>query len=304
MQEIRKGATGRDVRVLQYLVGVKADGKFGPITDAAVRGFQFRMKIQVDGIAGPITWGKLALYRPVLQSGPVKNGKVTVGSKGNDVRAVQTILDIKVDGLFGPQTHSAVCDAQKAGELPVTGVVDAATWKFLLTEYSTVKKPVEYKQGDSRWAKYPYTSCGDKSQTIKSSGCGPTCAAMIIATWIDKKVTPPDMADLAVKNGYRTKNSGTAYAFFPFLAKKYGLKCTQYSGKYGFDPTIKALRKGALVVCCMGPGYFTASGHFILAWMDDGANIIVNNPGAGHSRDKGSYDVFRKECKAYFIFSK
>jgi hypothetical protein len=165
-------------------------------------------------------------------------------------------------------------------------------------------KPVEYKQGDSRWAKVPYTSCGNKSQTIKSSGCGIVCAAMIVAAWRDPKATPPAMAELAVKNGYRTKASGTAWAFFPFLAKKYGLQCVQTSGKYGLPAVRAALKKGALVVCSMGPGYFTTVGHYILAWADDGKNLIVNNPGAGHLKDKGSYAIFTKECRAFFIFTR
>ena len=166
-------------------------------------------------------------------------------------------------------------------------------------------KPVEYKQGDSRWRNYPYTSCGNKAQTIKSSGCGIVCAAMIVATWKDKKITPPGMAELAVHNGYRTKSSGTAWAFFPFLAKKYGLKCTQVSGKYGLPAVQKAIKEQhALVVCSMGKGYFTSCGHYILAWADDGKNLIVNNSAAGSSRNSGTYAVFTKECRAFFIFTR
>jgi len=32
-----------------------------------------------------------------------------------------------------------------------------------------------YSQIDSRWSSHPYTSVGDNSQTIGSSGCGPAC---------------------------------------------------------------------------------------------------------------------------------
>lgn len=32
-----------------------------------------------------------------------------------------------------------------------------------------------YSQIDSRWSSHPYTSIGDYSQTIGTSGCGPTC---------------------------------------------------------------------------------------------------------------------------------
>ena len=37
-----------------------------------------------------------------------------------------------------------------------------------------------YSQIDSRWSSHSYTSCGNYSQTIGSSGCGPTCAATIV----------------------------------------------------------------------------------------------------------------------------
>ena len=38
-----------------------------------------------------------------------------------------------------------------------------------------------YSQIDPRWKNHVYTSTGDNSQTIGTSGCGPTSAAMIVA---------------------------------------------------------------------------------------------------------------------------
>lgn len=47
------------------------------------------------------------------------------------VRFLQTLLGVKVDGEFGPRTEAAVCVVQRQHSLPVTGIVDAATWGAL-----------------------------------------------------------------------------------------------------------------------------------------------------------------------------
>lgn len=44
------------VKVIQAKVGVPADGKFGPNTEAAVRAFQRKKGLTPDGIVGPKTW--------------------------------------------------------------------------------------------------------------------------------------------------------------------------------------------------------------------------------------------------------
>jgi len=56
---LRRGARGGDVRVLQGLLRVAADGVFGPVTEQAVRAFQASAGLKVDGVVGPATWGAL-----------------------------------------------------------------------------------------------------------------------------------------------------------------------------------------------------------------------------------------------------
>lgn len=56
MNTIRIGSRGSDVVVWQKIIGVTADGAFGPKTDAATREWQRARGLVVDGIVGPKTW--------------------------------------------------------------------------------------------------------------------------------------------------------------------------------------------------------------------------------------------------------
>jgi len=51
-----------------------------------------------------------------------------LGSKGDDVKKLQTKLGLTADGSFGPKTEAAVKVWQKANGLKDNGVVDDTTW--------------------------------------------------------------------------------------------------------------------------------------------------------------------------------
>jgi peptidoglycan hydrolase-like protein with peptidoglycan-binding domain len=68
--QVSRGSTGDAVRGVQEEFqyrnlsgdpgqGVQVDGIFGPLTDAAVRGFQRALGLVTDGIVGPLTWQAL-----------------------------------------------------------------------------------------------------------------------------------------------------------------------------------------------------------------------------------------------------
>jgi peptidoglycan hydrolase-like protein with peptidoglycan-binding domain len=64
LPQLKKGAKGMQVSMLQTLLNLKTeaetdlatDGIFGPKTDEAVRGWQESQALAVDGIVGPKTW--------------------------------------------------------------------------------------------------------------------------------------------------------------------------------------------------------------------------------------------------------
>lgn len=61
----KNGSTGDDVTRIQKALQIagffneEPDGKFGPMTEAAVKNFQAGSGLAADGIVGPGTWGKL-----------------------------------------------------------------------------------------------------------------------------------------------------------------------------------------------------------------------------------------------------
>ena len=296
---IKKNSKGDLVKAAQYLMSsgtVKTSaGVFSDAFAADVAKWQKAHGLTADKIIGPNTWTALSKAAPTVRS----------GSKGNAVSALQVLLGgLSVDGSFGPKTKAAVVAYQSAHSLSADGIAGPKTWGSLIVGSTAsgkkFKQPVDYKQYDSKWAGNIYTSTGNKSQTMKNSGCGPTACADVVATLIDKTVTPWTLAQLAMKWGDRTANDGTAWAFFKHVFNHYKgfSKFIQTSSL----ATMKAcLDAGGYVVCSMGPGYWTGGGHFICAWKYDGTYIYCNDP-ASSTRKKQKEADFKKQARQYFCF--
>jgi len=56
MQTLRVGSSGSDVTQWQKIIGVPADGAFGPQTEAATKVWQSSHGLAPDGVVGPMTW--------------------------------------------------------------------------------------------------------------------------------------------------------------------------------------------------------------------------------------------------------
>lgn len=69
------------------------------------------------------------------------------GSRGSKVRELQTLLELKADGIFGPGTESVVKKFQKENKLKDDGVVGSKTWTILLQSKEVKIEPV-YKTDD------------------------------------------------------------------------------------------------------------------------------------------------------------
>lgn len=143
---------------------------------------------------------------------------------------------------------------QLQGEIAYEGD-RATTWDVELGDY---KGLTYYSQIDSRWSSKMYSSVGNSSQTIGTSGCGPTSAAMIV-TATKGTITPPEMGDLFVKYGYRSSNNGTYFSAFRFVADTFNIG---YEETYRLDDAVNLVRNNHYVVVSCANGLFTTGRTF------------------------------------------
>lgn len=313
IKTIRKGDCGLEVKVAQGLTGYKDyDGIFSKEFDEFIRLYQFENDLSSDGIIGKNTWAKIGDNAPVCS--------LKKNTNKNAIKALQILLNLEETGNFTTALKKSVVAYQSSAGLKADGAAGPLTFSSLILNYGEPEvsptkpvRPVNYKQYDSKWGKVVYTKNNtyNKKQTIKNSGCGITCSAMIIATWWDKTITPKDTAADSVAHGYRTTNSGTAWGYFKHVAKTYG--ASKFVQTSSFTTAQKCLAAGGYVVVSFGPGTkgkagyqrWAKNGHYCVIWKDDGKYLYINDPASSKSsRAKGTYSEVKNCAKQYFCFYK
>jgi len=164
-----------------------------------------------------------------------------------------------------------------------------------MTEYDRDEIPL-FLQWDQDWGYLPYS--GD---LVGITGCGPVCLSM--AAWYltgDPEMTPNNMVQFAIENRYYVKGSGSSWELISEGGKK-----------LGFDVTEIPLDKGRIfrnlevdnpIICAMGPGDFTSTGHFIvLAGCEDGL-IKINDPNSlENSQRLWSYEEIEDQIRNIWV---
>ena len=181
---LRQGTVSNDVAIMQRLLNVigqhfpqigslRADGIFGPITNAAVVAFQNQFGLAPDGVIGPLTWARIVeVYNEINSGGgvapppgpptppqppspplpptpPPFPGLIRQGDRGENVLYIQKLLNsvrliypsipaLAEDGIFGPITRSAVVAFQRIFGLSPDGIVGPITWGALTGAYQNL----------------------------------------------------------------------------------------------------------------------------------------------------------------------
>jgi hypothetical protein len=169
-------------------------------------------------------------------------------------------------------------------------------------------KPVDYKQYDSNWAVLDYSAKGE-TNTIKSAGCGITCAAMVIASLKNKIITPVDTAKWSKTHGYKIKGQGTAYTYFKPQLAEYDINCIMLNNTNVYHNKTASVHKAVLselqkenwIIAVMGVGRWTKGGHYVLCYAYDNGYVYINDPASTDSnRLKARIEDWQYEVKYYW----
>ncbi len=170
---LRVGDSGNNVQIIQTELNRIAqnypaiprieavNGVFGLDTEEAVRTFQQIFDLAQTGEVDKSTWYRIKQYYVGVKSlaDLVSEGisiseaqvpfstQLREGSQGIGVRTIQYYLNIlayfnsnlsslPLNGIYGPETTNAVRVFQQYYGLPVTGIVNTATWNVLNRIYS------------------------------------------------------------------------------------------------------------------------------------------------------------------------
>lgn len=145
----------------------EAAGDFDYITQDAVIAFQEIFGLPATGIVNEATWYQISyIFTSVKNLAELNSEGLTqqdiehtytedlhFGMQGKNIRALQyhlavvgayyaAIQPVEITGYFGEQTETSVKSLQQTFGLPVTGVVDFATWNALYDAYTGIVESI------------------------------------------------------------------------------------------------------------------------------------------------------------------
>ena len=161
-----------------------------------------------------------------------------------------------------------------------------------LSEYANSEYVPLLLQWDERWG---YTRYGNEMMGL--SGCGPTCLSMVCIYLLDDpKYSPRYIADFAIQNGYCVPGNGSSWTLISEGGEKLGLDVTELP--LDKNRILRNLEAGNPIICVMGPGDFTSTGHFIVMTGCADGKIKVNDPNSpSRSAELWDYDSIKDQIR-------
>ncbi len=168
-----------------------------------------------------------------------------------------------------------------------------------LSDYKGSTSVPLFLQWDQRWGYIEYGS-----GVAGLTACGPVCLSM--AAWYlteDDAFAPDKMIEFATNNGYYSPGNGSSWT----LISEGGVKL-------GFDVTeiplvesriIKNLEVDNPIICAMGPGDFTTTGHYIVMTGYENGMIRINDPNSiANSEKLWKYEDIEGQIRNLWVIRK
>ena len=154
-------------------------------------------------------------------------------------------------------------------------------------------------QWDKRWGYEKYGS-----DVVGITGCGPVCLAMAgYYVTGDESFNPSDMVEFAKQNGYYSSGNGSSWTLISEGGVKLGLRVTEI-------PLVKKkimnhLEAGNPIICAMGKGDVSTSGHYIVLVGTEDGLIRINDPNSYANSEKlWSYEQMESQFRNLWVIEK
>lgn len=154
-------------------------------------------------------------------------------------------------------------------------------------------------QIDPEWADRAYAN-----DTIAQSGCGPTSLCMVYVYFTgDTSKTPADFCAYAELNGYledgltRWSLMNEGIGFWGLASREIPADAAQVTAE---------LQAGHPIICTVGPGDFTDTGHFmVLTGVNNEGQLLIHDPNSPENSQK-PWDMQKvlSQCRNLWAFSK
>ena len=141
-----------------------------------------------------------------------------------------------------------------------------------LSEYVGTEEMPLLLQWDERWGYSRYAG-----EVMGLSGCGPTCLSMVCLYLLDDPTyNPKYVAEFASGSGYSVRGNGSSWTLISKGGVELGLDVKEIP--LDENKIVRNLEEGNPIICVVGPGDFTSTGHFIVMTGYQDGMVSVNDP--------------------------
>lgn len=165
-----------------------------------------------------------------------------------------------------------------------------------MNEYKNCETVPLFMQWDKRWGYIEYSG-----NVAGLTGCGPICLSMV-AYYLtgDADMSPDKIIKFAANHGYASKGNGSKWTLISEGGEKLGLEVTELP--LDKNRIMNNLQAGNPIICVMGPGHFTTTGHFIVLTGCKDGEISINDPNSYKNSERTwTYEEIESEIRNIWV---